>query len=379
MTETFASSGMPALGADHPLMTADESRSTKNSALITAYRGGTPHRRPVWFMRQAGRSLPEYKKLREGTTMLESCLIPEMASEITLQPVRRHDVDAAIFFSDIVIPLRLAGVGVEIQAGVGPVLDHPVRTAEDVKNLPEITDEMFAPITEAVQMTVAELGSTPLIGFAGAPFTVAAYMVEGRPTRDHLGPRTMMHAEPEVWNELMQWAAEASGKFLRAQVLAGASAGQLFDSWAGSLSRDDYLRYVQSHSVAALRHVDDLTGDHGIPLVHFGTGTAEILPDMRDAGATVVGVDYRLNLDEAHRRLSETIGADGRGAVPLQGNIDPALLSAGWDVLEEHALDVIHRGSVAPGHVMNLGHGVPPTTDPEVLTRLVELIHSVGY
>ena len=191
-------------------------------------------------MRQAGRSLPEYLKVREGVAMLDSCLRPELASEITLQPVRRHDVDAAIFFSDIVIPLKLAGVGVDIVPGVGPVLDKPVRTAADVAALPQLTWEALEPIREAVRLTVAELGSTPLIGFAGAPFTLAAYMVEGKPSRDHLGPRTMMHADPETWTALANWAADASGMFLRAQLEAGASAGQLFDSWAGSLGLADY-------------------------------------------------------------------------------------------------------------------------------------------
>jgi uroporphyrinogen decarboxylase len=366
-----------ALPADHPLITTDPARSTASSPLITAYRGGIPSRKPVWFMRQAGRSLPEYRALREGTDMLDSCLKPEMASEITLQPVRRHDVDAAIFFSDIVIPLKLAGVDVDIVPGTGPVLGAAVRTAEDVAALPELTDESLEPIREAVRLTVAELGPTPLIGFAGAPFTVAAYMVEGRPSRDHLGPRTMMHAEPETWNALASWAADASGKFLRAQIEAGASAGQLFDSWAGSLSLADYLHYVQPHSARALSHVQDLAGETGVPLVHFGTGTGEILPAMRDAGASVVGVDYRIPLDEAHRRLGATPGPDGRGTVPLQGNIDPALLSAPWEVLEAHVREVVEAGRAAPGHVVNLGHGVPPTTDPEVLTRVVGLIHSL--
>ena len=260
-----------------------------------SYRGGTPSRKPVWFMRQAGRSLPEYKKVREGIGMLESCLKPELASEITLQPVRRHDVDAGIFFSDIVIPLKVAGVDVDIVPGVGPVLGSPVRTAADVAALPTLTDEALEPIREAVRLTVAELGSTPLIGFAGAPFTLAAYMVEGKPSRDHLGPRTMMHADPDTWNALASWAAEASGRFLRAQIEAGASAGQLFDSWAGSLSLADYQEHVQQHSARAYAFVADLAGpveDPTVPLVHFGTGTSEILPAMRDAGASVVGVDY---------------------------------------------------------------------------------------
>ena len=369
----------PALPANHPLRSQDPAQSTAQSALIKGYRGEVPDRRPVWFMRQAGRSLPEYRKLREGTTMLDSCLIPEMASEITLQPVRRHDVDAAIFFSDIVIPLKLAGVGVEIQPGVGPVLDAPIRTPEDIAQLPELTDEMFAPITEAVKLTVAELGSRPLIGFAGAPYTVAAYMVEGRPSRDHLGPRTMMYNDPESWDRLMSWTAEASGRFLRAQVMAGASAAQLFDSWAGSLSRTNYLEKVMPYSQQALEHIEDLIGDDGVPLIHFGTGTGEILDLMRDTGASVVGVDYRLRLDEANRRLGNTPGPDGRSNVVLQGNIDPALLDADWDVLEAHVREVIAQGAQAPGHVLNLGHGVPPTTDPTVLTRLVELIHSIDY
>lgn len=349
------------LSPSHPLMDG----RTANSPLITAYRGGTPSRRPIWFMRQAGRSLPEYRELRVGTTMLESCLKPAMAAEITLQPVRRHGVDAAIFFSDIVIPLKLAGVGVDIVPGVGPVLDKPMRTAADIAALPELSDDSLDPIREAVALTVAELGSTPLIGFAGAPFTVAAYMVEGKPSRDHLGPRTMMHARPELWAELMNWAADASGKFLRAQIEAGASAGQLFDSWAGSLGLADYTQHVAPASSRALDHVRGL----GVPLVHFGTGTSELLGAMHDVGVDVMGVDYRLPLDEANRRLG--------GNVPLQGNIDPALLSAPWEVLEAHVREVVAAGSTAPAHVVNLGHGVPPDTDPAVLTRLVELVHSI--
>lgn len=316
-------------------------------------------------MRQAGRSLPEYRALREGIGMLDSCLRPDLASEITLQPVRRHGVDAGIFFSDIVIPLKLAGIDVDIVPGVGPVLGAPVRTAADVRALPKLEASALDPIREAVAMTVEQLGTTPLIGFAGAPFTLAAYMVEGRPSRDHLGPRTMMHADPETWQALANWAADASGEFLRAQLEAGASAGQLFDSWAGSLGLADYQRHVAPASSRALNHVRDL----GAPLVHFGTGTSELLVAMRDVGVDVVGVDYRLPLDEANRRLG--------GTVPLQGNIDPALLPAPWEVLEEHVRGVLAAGDAAPAHVVNLGHGVPPETDPTVLTRVVDLIHSI--
>nr|WP_225224509.1 uroporphyrinogen decarboxylase [Cellulomonas sp. JH27-2] len=340
---------------------------TTHSALVRAYSGERPEQLPVWFMRQAGRSLPEYKAARAGTAMLDACLQPELASEITLQPVRRHGVDAAIFFSDIVVPLKLAGVDVEIKPGVGPVMGAPVRTADDVARLREhtLTAADLEPVSQGVALTVAELGSTPLIGFAGAPFTLAAYLVEGGPSRDHLAARTLMHADPDTWRALTEWTADLTGAFLRAQVLAGASAAQLFDSWAGSLSLADYQAHVAAGSARALSHVADL----GVRKVHFGTGTGELLAAMREVGADVVGVDYRIPLDEASRRIG--------GSTPVQGNIDPALLSAPWSVLEAHVRDVVERGRSAPGHVVNLGHGVPPTTDPEVLTRLVGLIHSL--
>jgi uroporphyrinogen decarboxylase len=320
--------------------------------------------------------------------MLESCLRPQLAAEITLQPVRRHGVDAAIFFSDIVVPLRLAGVDVDIKPGVGPVMDQPYRTAADVSRLVEreLTDGALDPVREAVSLTVEglsdpagpmkhraveESGAVPLIGFGGAPFTLAAYLVEGRPSRDHLAARALMHADPETWRRLVEWTADLTGAFLRAQVLAGASAVQLFDSWAGSLSLADYTEHVAPHSARALGHVADL----GVPGIHFGTATGHLLAAMRDVGRdagladVTVGVDYRTPLDDAVR----TLGAD----VPVQGNIDPALLAAPWPVLEAHVRDVVSRGRDAPGHVVNLGHGVPPDTDPTVLTRVVELVHSL--
>lgn len=339
---------------------------TPTAPLLAAYSGSRPARVPVWFMRQAGRSLPEYHRVRTGTGMLEACLRPELAAEITLQPVRRHGVDAAIFFSDIVVPLRLAGVGVEIVPGVGPVVEEPVRTRADADRLVAHEPGDHGAVQEAVRLTVAELGKdVPLIGFGGAPFTLAAYLVEGRPSRDHLAARGLMHADPGTWDRVMTWTADLTGAFLRAQVAAGARAVQLFDSWAGALSLADYGRYAAPYSARALRHVEDL----GVPVVHFGTGTGELLGAMRDAGADVLGVDYRLPLDEASRRLG--------GTTPLQGNIDPALLTAPWEVLEAHVRDVVARGRQAPAHVLNLGHGVPPTTDPGVLTRIVELAHTL--
>jgi uroporphyrinogen decarboxylase len=295
--------------------------------------------------------------------MLDACLNPEMASEITLQPVRRHGVDAGIFFSDIVVPIKLAGVDVDIVPGTGPVLGSPIRTAADVAALRPIDDDTLAPIAEAVALTVQELGTTPLIGFAGAPFTLAAYLVEGGPSKDHLRARALMHSDPETWDALLGWAADVTGQFLRAQVLAGASAAQLFDSWVGSLSVADYRERVAPFSAQALSHIRDLE----VPVVHFGVGAGELLNAMHDVGADVMGVDYRTPLDEASRRLGDS--------VPLQGNINPALLSAPWPVLERHIFDVIERGRAAPAHVVNLGHGVPPETDPAVLTRIVELVH----
>ncbi|WP_348789698.1 uroporphyrinogen decarboxylase [Leifsonia sp. NPDC080035] len=381
---------MTSLDSAHPLAAG----LTAASRLVRSYQGEHQEVTPVWFMRQAGRSLPEYRELRVGMRMLDACLDPAMASEITLQPVRRHGVDAGIFFSDIVVPLKLAGVAVEIQPGKGPVFERPVRTLDDVKRLEEtdpasMDDATFAPIAEAVRLTTAELGETPLIGFAGAPFTLAAYLVEGGPSKDHIRARTLMHADPEAWSRLMAWTADISGAFLRAQVLAGASAAQLFDSWAGSLSLADYTEHVAPASARALSHVRDLTyavpvapphvplqasvrqdGEpavRNVPLVHFGVGTGDLLKAMHEVGADAVGVDYRTPLDEASRRLGHV--------VPVQGNVDPAMLAAPWEVLAPHVETVLRRGLDAPAHVLNLGHGVPPETDPAVLTRVVELVH----
>ncbi len=377
------------LSPQHPLAAG----LTHDSRLVRAYRGLRSDTLPVWFMRQAGRSLPEYRELRVGTRMLDACLDPAMAAEITLQPVRRHGVDAGIFFSDIVVPLKLVGVDVEIQPGRGPVFGRAYADAAAVAELtaidPARLDEAAGPITEAVQRTVAELAtltapgaptSTPLIGFAGAPFTLAAYLAEGGPSKDHLAARTLMHADPGAWRALMTWTAELTGRFLRTQVLAGASAAQLFDSWAGALSLADYETHVAPASAAALAHVHDLTyettdaagtaGSHAVPVVHFGVGTGELLGAMKSVGVDVVGVDYRVPLDVAALRVGE--------GVPLQGNLDPALLAAPWPVLEASVRDVVARGRTAPSHVFNLGHGVPPETDPTVLTRVVELVHEAG-
>jgi uroporphyrinogen decarboxylase len=350
-----------ALGDAHPLHRS----ATGESALLRALRGERPEHPPVWFMRQAGRSLPEYRELRIGTDMLDACLDPAMSSEITLQPVRRHGVDAGIFFSDIVVPIKLAGVDVTIEPGRGPVFAERITTAAQVAALPDPETADFSAVAEGVRRTVAELGSTPLIGFAGAPFTLAAYLTAGGPSKDQLPARTLMHGDPEAWEALLTWTARLTGAFLRAQILAGASAAQLFDSWAGSLGVADYSRFVARYSALALEPVRDL----GVPVIHFGVGTAELLPAMRSIGVDALGVDWRLPLDEAARR----VGQD----VTLQGNIDPALLGAPWPAIEAHVREVVERGRAARAHVVNLGHGVPPETDPTVLTRIVELVHSL--
>ena len=334
-------------------------------------------------MRQAGRSLPEYRQSRAGVDMLEACLRPELAAEITLQPVRRHGVDAAVFFSDIVTPVLLAGVDVSIVAGRGPVLAEPVRTASDVllqsidlavaaeaiKNgaqdylLKPIDPAVLQPISEAVALVVAELGDIPLVGFGGAPYTLASYLVEGGPSKEQLRTRALMKTDPHTWAALLNWCADVTGAFVRAQVEAGASIVQLFDSWAGSLSRADYQRRVAPHT----RRAFDALRGFDVPKIHFGLGLSEVLDLVPPLGADVVGVDWRLPLDVAAMRIGRPL--------PLQGNIDPALLTAPWPVLAAHIDDVLARGADLPGHILNLGHGVPPETDPTVLTRIVEYVH----
>lgn len=421
-------------------------------ALLAALNGQRPARTPVWFMRQAGRSLPEYRQLRAQANlpMLEACLNPQVVAQATLQPVRRHGVDAAIFFSDIMVPLRLAGVDVEIKPQVGPVLSAPIRTRDDVERLlgcgfgqgtwvshdgaTHQGAEGVAALREAIALILSELGTpaqapqpgalqqgapqplaeaqtktqapqplaeaqpaaaaqpaapasatmpqasqqaqaqptdwTPLIGFGGAPFTLAAYLVEGKPSRDHLAARSLMHADPPTWDLLMRWCAQVTGDFIALQISCGASAAQLFDSWAGSLSPTDYRERVAPYSALAIaraREAISPTTGKAAPLIHFATGSARLLPQMLAAGAQAVGVDDRTELDWAIGQLE--------GSCPVQGNLNPALLTAPWPVIEQAIVECLRAGRQAPGHVFNLGHGVPPTTDPAVLTRIVEFVH----
>jgi uroporphyrinogen decarboxylase len=322
-----------------------------------------PHT-PVWFMRQAGRSLPEYRKVRAGIPMLESCTRPELVTEITLQPLRRYEVDAAILFSDIVVPLRAIGVDVDIKPGVGPVVGNPVREPADVGRLRPLTPDDVPYITEAVRMLVAELGPKPLIGFAGGPFTLASYLIEGGPSKNHDRTRAMMYGDPGLWHALMGALADIAIAFLQVQVEAGASAIQLFDSWVGVVSPADYRHAILPHTS---RIFSALAG-YGVPRIHFGVGTGELLGLLGEAGADVIGVDWRVPLDEAARRVP--------AGKALQGNLDPAVLLAPWDIVESRARDVLARARAAEGHVFNLGHGVLPEADPSILARLTDLVHA---
>jgi len=338
---------------------------TADSAFIRACRRQQVSSVPVWYMRQAGRSLPEYRATRAGTAMLDATSNPDLITEITLQPVRRYGVDAAILFSDIVVPLRAAGLDIDIRPGIGPVVGKPVRDEGDVARLRTLDPGDVAFVSRAVEMLTAELGGIPLIGFAGGPFTLACYLVDGGPSKTFDRTRSLMYGSPALWESLLGRLADITITFLQAQVLAGASALQLFDSWAGILSPEDYRRSVlpfSSRIFAAL-------AAEGVPAIHFGVGTGELLGLLGEAGADVVGVDWRVPLDEAVHRV-----APGKA---LQGNLDPAVLLAPWPVIEERARQVLERGRTAESHIFNLGHGVLPETDPDVLARLTDLVHAI--
>lgn len=349
-------------------------RTLTDAPILDAAWGRSPSRPPVWFMRQAGRSLPEYRKVREGIDMLDSCFMPELLAEITLQPVRRHDVDAAILFSDIVVPLKAAGVGVDIVPGRGPVMDHPVRTRADIDNLP-ILDHDVEQVQQGIAHILEELtDSQALIGFVGAPFTLASYLIEGGPSKNHERTKALMHAEPETWHALMRRIVPTVQAFLHTQVEAGIDAMQLFDSWAGYLNEADYREFVLPYSQEILAGVEGI-----IPRIHFGVGTGELLPAMAEAGPEVVGVDYRVSMDAAAARVHAAHGAHS-----LQGNLDPALLFAGDDAVRaavRRIRDEVKSAQAAghaTGHIWNLGHGVLPTTEADAITRAVAIIHEEG-
>jgi len=335
----------------------------RESAFVKAARGEPVPHTPVWYMRQAGRSLPEYLRVREGVGMLESCMNPELVVEITMQPVRRYGVDAAVFYSDIVLPLKALGMDLDIKPGVGPVVANPVRTLDDVAAIPDLTADHVPFVVEAVRGLVGELGGTPLIGFAGAPFTVASYLVEGGPSKEQARTKAMMFGAPDVWDALMRKIAGISAAYLEVQVAAGASAVQLFDSWAGALTPRDYREHVMPHSA----HVLERAGALGVPRIHFGVGTSNLLALMGEAGADVVGVDWRTPLEHAIGQVGD------RG---VQGNLDPTLVFAPTEVMTARAGEIIEAGRHARGHIFNLGHGVIPSTDPDQLKRLTEFVQT---
>ncbi|HVA70970.1 MAG TPA: uroporphyrinogen decarboxylase [Acidimicrobiales bacterium] len=339
----------------------------REPVFLRACRGESVEHVPVWFMRQAGRSLPEYRALRDSGSILDAIANPDVACEITMQPVRRYGVDAAILFSDIVVPYHAIGFGIDIAPGRGPIIDKPFTSHEDLTRLRDLNDTDIAHVTRTVDLVVEQLNTTdtPLIGFAGAPFTVASYLVEGAPTREFAVIKTMMHRDPLLFEELLERLVAITVSFLRAQITHGARAVQLFDSWAGSLTRDEYRRFALPATKRVLEGVADL----GVPTILFGVGTGELLDLMGSATSTVVGIDWHVDLDEGRRRV---------GDKPVQGNLDPARCLGGEALALEAAREVLARAGRGAGHIFNLGHGVLPATDPAVLEAIVRVVHEEG-
>jgi uroporphyrinogen decarboxylase len=348
------------LPIDHP------SHALSESPYLRACRRLQVSHVPVWFQRQAGRSLPEYRAIRGEGSILDAIEDSSLAAEITMQPVRRYGVDAAILFSDIVVPVNAVGFTIDVVPGVGPTASQPFRRKADLQRLRNLEPPVDTPyVLETVKELVRNL-DVPLIGFAGAPFTVASYLIEGQPSRTHAKTKSLMHSEPGVWHDLMSRLTDIAVASMRSQVLAGASAVQLFDSWAGALSAADYKNFVFPHS----QRVFDELADLEVPRAHFGLGTAEILSLMSEAGADVVGADWRVPIDEVRRR----VGSEKA----VQGNLDPALCLSDWPVVEKQARAILQAAGGLPGHIFNLGHGVLPETDPAILEMLVALVHNEG-
>jgi len=341
-------------------------QSTETAPFLDAAGGVRGTRTPVWFMRQAGRSLPEYRAIRGDGSILDAIKRPELAAEITLQPVRRYGVDAAVLFSDIVVPAHAVGFGIDVAPGTGPVADQPLRSRADLERLRELTIDDVEYVVDTVRLLATELpADVPLLAFAGAPFTVASYLIEGRPSRDYRHTKALIQRDEVLWHEIMERLAESAITFIDAQLSNGASAFQLFDSWAGSLSKRDYDRYVLPHSRRVFDGLRDLHPH--TPSIHFGIGCDHLLESMHAAGPTVLGLDWRTSIAEARRRISPEL--------IVQGNLDPALVLAGVDAALAGATDVLADNAGAPGHIFNLGHGVSPDTDPDVLQAVVDFVH----
>ena len=338
--------------------------SLYDSPFLAACRSEPHDHTPVWFMRQAGRSLPEYRKIRGEGSILDAIKDAELSAEITLQPVHRYNTDAAILYSDIVVPLHALGFGVEIQPGIGPVVENPFRSIEDLKRLRPLDPDSDTPyVLESIQLLVEEL-AVPLIGFAGAPFTLASYLIEGAPSRTYTKTKALMMNDPELWDSLMSRLVEIVISSLRSQISAGVSAIQLFDSWAGALSPSAYERFVLPYTKEIFSSIQN----EEVPTVHFGVGTGEILHLMASAGSSVMGVDWRTPLDVARDRLGSEVA--------LQGNLDPAICFASENAISTEVRNILEKNAGHPGHIFNLGHGVLPETDPKVLERIVEQVHS---
>jgi uroporphyrinogen decarboxylase len=332
--------------------------------LVRAARREPVERTPVWFMRQAGRSLPEYRKLREGRTLFDVVRDPELCAEVTLQPVRRHDVDAAVMFADIMLPVLAMGIEVELVENVGPVIAEPISTRADVDRLRVPDPEEAVPsILEAVRIVRRELrDDQSVVGFCGGPFTVAGYLIEGKPSREFTKVKTLMYSDQATWHALMEKLADTSARYVDAKATAGADVVQLFDSWVGALSVADFEEFVAPYSARILQAVD-------VPTIHFGTGTTHLLRSMAAAGGDVIGLDWRVPLDDGWNLVGEDRG--------VQGNLDPAVLLGPWERVEAATRDVLERAAGRPGHIFNLGHGVLPETDPAALGRLRELVHEL--
>ncbi len=393
MRSRYRADSVSALAADHPL------RGLANSAYLLAANSNVANKpnnkavaalahTPVWFQRQAGRSLPEYRALRSDASILDAIKNPELAAEITLQPVRRYGVDAAVLFSDIIVPVVGVGFGMEIKPGIGPVADRPFESRADLERLQPLVPDQHVPfVAEAVklatQMLVSEGLEVPLIGFAGAPFTVASYLIEGKPSRDQARTKQLMLNDSALWHDLMSRLTDIAVQSMRAQVMAGASAVQLFDTWAGALTPNDYTQFVLPHSQRVFTELADLAAE-GVPRAHFGVNTGELLGLMASVDCEVVGVDWRVPLDVAARKIrahkSDTMQGSQQGSQlalqqALQGNLDPAACLASWPAVRERVDQILASASALPGHIFNLGHGVLPSTDPTILEKVVRYVH----
>lgn len=341
--------------------------SLPGDPFLAAARGEAAVHTPVWFMRQAGRSLPEYRKIRGDGSILDAIKQPELAAEFTLQPVRRYGVDAAVLYSDIVVPPHAVGFGVDVAPGTGPVATSPLRTRDDLGRLRELHEDDISYVTDTVDILVKEL-TVPLLAFAGAPFTVASYLIEGRPSRTYQNTKRLMHADPDLWHDLMSRLVQHSVTFISAQLSHGAEAFQVFDSWAGALSRRDYDIYVKPHTAEVFAQLGQRHPD--VRGIHFGIGCDHLLESMNSVGNGIIGLDWRTPIRHARERL-------GVNTV-VQGNLDPALVLAGTDIALRGAHDVLVDNDSHPGHIFNLGHGVQPDTDPDVLHAVVDFVHSGG-